>query len=306
MFMKNILYILLITIIVSCGSSETQDQNLNFKNISEISNESKPIEKSNTDTIGRESNVNALVNTGEVVSEQVEIIEPKPIEQVSEPKQTSKVTKPITKKQPSQKVVDKPFKQPIIQTEDENIVMEEFAPLEVSKFKQKNTVQNNSNNNSSVQQVIGHINATNVSNGSSIIIILKDNLKTDDGIIEAGQRIAAIGYITAGRLNLRFNSVIVNNRIIEIKAKCYDQRDGLEGINIGEQSIKTGGTSGARNAINSVANGVASMVPGLGGRAAQGVTQGVTGSISSKSVNLKLPATDVILITRTNSANNLN
>lgn len=45
---------------------------------------------------------------------------------------------------------------------------------------------------------------------------------------------------------------------------------------------------------------------GMGGRASQGVTQGVTGSISSKSVNLKLPATDVILITRTNSANNLN
>jgi hypothetical protein len=42
------------------------------------------------------------------------------------------------------------------------------------------------------------------------------------------------------------------------------------------------------------------------GRAAQDVTQGVTGSISSKSVNLKLPATDVILITRTNSANNIN
>ncbi len=47
-------------------------------------------------------------------------------------------------------------------------------------------------------------------------------------------------------------------------------------------------------------------MPGKGGRAAQGVTQGVTGSISSKSVNLKLPATDVILITRTNSANNIN
>ena len=40
----------------------------------------------------------------------------------------------------------------------------------------------------------------------------------------------------------------------------------------------------------------------IGARAAQGVT----GSISSKSVNLKLPATDVILITRTNSANNIN
>jgi len=52
-------------------------------------------------------------------------------------------------------------------------------------------------------------------------------------------------------------------------------------------------------------NGVASLVPGIGGRTAQGITQGVTGSISSKSVNYKLPATDVILITRTNYSNNI-
>ena len=53
-------------------------------------------------------------------------------------------------------------------------------------------------------------------------------------------------------------------------------------------------------------NRVASMLPGIVCRAAQGVTQGVIYSISIKSVNLKLTATNLILITRTNFANNIN
>jgi len=306
--MKRLLLPLVVLTLFSCGTSESQDQNLNFKDISEISKDSRPISKSSNDTIGREPNVNALVNTGnDVVNAPTEVIEllPKLIEAPEAQKIASIRTN--SKRRAASYKTEKPINEPTIQTDEDNIIMEEFAPLEVSKIKKQNVQGNNNNSsNSGVQQVIGHINATNISNGASIIIILKDNLKTDDGIVEAGQRIAAIGTITAGRLNLRFNSVIVNNRIIEIKAKCYDQRDGLEGINLGEQTIQTGGKTGAKNAFNNVVNGVASMVPGIGGRAAQGVTQGVTGSISSKSVNLKLPATDVILITRTNSANNIN
>ena len=43
----------------------------------------------------------------------------------------------------------------------------------------------------------------------------------------------------ARKLNLRYNSVIVNNQIIEIKAKAYDQIYGLEGIsNLAYKSLK--------------------------------------------------------------------
>ena len=306
--MKILLLPIVVLTLLSCGSSETQDQNLNFKSMTEISKDSRPISKANFDTIGREPNVNALVNTGnEVALAPTEVIEPlpKPIEAPGG-QNTNAPIKINNKRKASLNKAEKPIKEPTNQTDEDNITVEEFAPLEISKFKQKTQTNGSNNNNSSpAQQVIGHINATNINNGASIIIILKQNLPTEEGIVEAGQRIAAIGYITAGRLNLRFNSVIVNSRIIEIKAKAYDQRDGLEGINLGDQTIKTGGTSGARNAFNNVANGVASLVPGIGGRAAQGITQGVTGSISSKSVNYKLPATDVILITRTNSTNNI-
>lgn len=47
------------------------------------------------------------------------------------------------------------------------------------------------------------------------------------------------------------------------------------------------------------------MVPGIRGSGAHGVTKGVTGSIFSKFVNLKIPAIGVILITKTNTANNM-
>ncbi len=320
--MKNPVYILSVIVLFGC-SSNNQDEN--FKSISEVSKDSRPVQKQSTDTTGRSSLVNALVTTGDTkksvvptnnnvdsskIPSNTNNQEAKVINS-NHPNNNIKIIKPTTiiakPKTVNINTIPPQTKSPTIKTkpEDEDISVEEFTPLNLSKSKQSqkakpqnNSYNQNSNNSAPAQQVIGHINATNFTSGSSIIIILKGNLPTDDGVIEAGQRIAAIGYISGGRLNLRFNSAIVNSRIIEIKAKCYDQSDGLEGINLGEQSLKTGSTSGARNAINSVANGVASMVPGLGGRAAQGVTQGMTGSLSSKNISYKLPNTDVLLVTK--------
>ena len=133
--------------------------------------------------------------------------------------------------------------------------------------------------------------------GSAVVCVLLETLPIEGTTLPAGTKLAAILNIEQGRGMLKFNTVLVNGKVYKINVQAYDTKDGLEGLDIGDQSIEEGKSSGVKDAVRSTANSVASLLPGIGGLATQRVTSGVTNGISNRNFMYTIPASTIILQT---------
>jgi len=312
--MKNQFYfaLLLISVLWSCsGKDNTDHDNMNYGKANPAMKDVAPVNSPNQilDSSKMDAKKKAMVSTGSSTSLPVDTqkaFRPQPVTAI---KKEVPPAAPVVHDQPTVNQVARIRKEPKA-TEVKAKASEDpeglFDPGMEKSFKGdrgEDTKKNSHRAGSSALepgepgQTRAKISAAKVKAGSAVICVLQEALPIEGVTLPAGTKLAAILNIEQGRGLLKFNTVLFNGKVYKVNVQAYDTKDGLEGLDIGDQTIQEGKSSGVKDAVRSTANSVASLLPGIGGLATQRVTSGVTNGISNRNFMYTIPASTVILQT---------